>query len=287
MRTLQRPLPTLVGLLAALVVAVAGCAGDDSAGGTSGARALLTGAPAKTIDAGSARIAVDASIEGQRRGTFAGQGEFDFETERGRLELDLGPLGLAGASKTEVLLDADLVYLKLGAALPGLGQKPWVRIDLGALKAGQGDGIEALRQLRANDPRAVINELRGATGDATKIGTEAVRGTDTTHYKTTVDLDRAAAASPSSVRDDLAEVARQLGTSKLAVEAWLDADGRIRRLQYTIDLADLDEDAPAKRTGEGMVVARLELYEFGVEVAVAPPSADQTTDLAELLGTGR
>jgi len=286
MRIFRRPVPTLIGLLASFAVTLAGCSDGTGSGGGSAIQDLLAAAPAKTIGAGSARIAVDASIQGQRRGTFAGQGEFNFESERGRLELDLGPLGLAGASKTEVLLDADLVYLKLGAALPGLGQRPWVRIDLGALKAGQGDGIEALRQLRANDPRAVINELRGATGDAAKVGTEAVRGAETTHYKTTVDLDKAAAASPASVSDDLAEVARQLGTSKLAMEAWLDAEGRIRRLQYTIDLADLDEDAPAKRTGTGMVVARLELYEFGVDVAVEPPPADQTTDLAELLGSG-
>ena len=58
-------------------------------------------------------------------------------------------------------------------------------IDLGALKPGQGDGIEALRQLRANDPRAVINELRGATGDAAVVGTEAVRGAETTETGTT------------------------------------------------------------------------------------------------------
>jgi hypothetical protein len=285
MRTIRRPAPALVALLASLCLAVAGCSGDGS-DEPSGVEALLAAAPTKTIEAGSARIAVDASIQGQRRGTFAGEGAFAFETERGRLQLDLGPLGLAGASDTEVLLDADVVYLKLGGALPGLGQRPWVRIDLGALKPGQGDGIEALRQLRANDPRAVINELRGASGDAAEVGKEAVRGTDTTHYRTTVDLDDAASASPPSVRDDLAEVARQLGTSKLAMEAWLDAEGRIRRLQYTIDLADLDDDAPAKRTGTGMVVARLELYEFGVEVAVEPPPEDQTTDLAELLGTG-
>lgn len=284
MRTFRRPVPTLVGLLAVLVAASAGCGGGS--GGPSEAEALLVAAPGTTIDAGSARIAVNASIDGQRRGTFAGEGEFAFKTERGRLELDLGPLGLAGASNTDVLLDGDLVYLKLGAALPGLKQRPWVRIDLGTLKAGQGDGIEALRQLRANDPRAVINELRGATGDAAKVGTETVRGTATTHYRTTVDLDKAAAASPAAVRDDLAEVARQLGTSKLAMEAWLDVEGRIRRLQYTIDLADLDEDAPAKRTGTGKVVATLELYEFGVEVAAEPPPADQTTDLAELLGSG-
>lgn len=285
MPNLRRPLLTLVAVVAAFTVALAGCGGGGS-DGKSDVQALLAAAPATTIDAGSARIAVDAAIEGQRRGTFAGTGELAFGAERGRLVVDLGPLGLAGAEETEVLLDGDSVFLKVGAALPGLAQRPWLAIDLGALKPGQGDGIEALRQLRANDPRAVINELRGATADAAVVGTEAIRGTDTTHYRTTVDLDKAAAASPESVRDDLTEVARQLGTSKLAMEAWLDAEGRIRRLKYSIDLADLADDAPAKRTGSGTVVATLDLYEFGVEVSVEPPPADQTTPLADLLGSG-
>ena len=271
-----------------LVMTVAVSSGACAKGGTvdpSSPQATLAAAPGRTIAAGSARIAVDAAVQGQTKGTFAGDGAFAFKTEQGQLELDLGPLGLAGAGRTEVLLDGDVVFLKLGGALPGLGQRPWVRIDLSKLKKGQGDGIEALRQLRANDPRAVLNELRGATGDADKVGAESVRGEATTHYRTTVDLDKAAAASPDAVRDDLTEVARQLGTSKLAMEAWLDADGRVRRLRYTIDLADLDEEAPAKGAGTGTVVATLELFDFGAEVTVAPPPADQTTDLAELLGS--
>lgn len=272
-------------LLLASVAAWSGaCAKGGGAVDPSSAQGILAAAPGKTINAGSARIAVDAAVQGQTKGTFAGEGVFAFKTEQGRLELDLGPLGLAGAERTEVLLDGKVVFLKLGGALPGLGKRPWVRIDLGTLKVGQGDGIEALRQLRANDPRAVINELRGVTGDAKKVGTETVRGVETTHYRATVDLDKAAAASPVSVRDDLTEVARQLGTPKLAVEAWLDADGRLRRLRYTIDLADLDDGAPAKGAGTGMVVATLELFDFGTEVAVSPPPAAETTDLADLLG---
>lgn len=286
MRSRWRP------VLLFLAIVGGACSGSSSGGGPgtadpSSAQGILAAAPAKTIAAGSARISVKAAVEGRTRGTFAGEGAFAFRSGEGRLELDLVPLGLAGAGRTEVLLAGDVVYLKLGGSLPGLGQRPWVRIDLGTLKKGQGDGIEALRQLRANDPRAVINELRGTTPDAERLGTEAVRGTDTTHYRATLDLDQAAAASPEAVRDDVAEVARQLGTEKLAVEAWIDAEGRLRRLRYTIDLADLDEQAPAKGTGAGTVVATLELFDFGTEVTVSPPASDQITDLAELLGGAR
>lgn len=285
MRSRWRPLVLLVA------TAVGACSSGGGDGGSavdpSSPQGILAAAPAATIAAGSSRISVEAAVRGQRKGTFAGEGAFSFASGKGRLALDLQPLGLAGSGSTEVLLDGDVVYLELGGALPGLGKRPWVRIDLGKLKKGQGDGIEALRQLRANDPRAVINELRGARGDAEKLGTEAVRGTDTTHYRTTVDLDKAADASPAGIRDDLAEVERQLGTRQLKVEAWLDADGRLRRLRYTINLADLDEAAPAKGSGTGTVVATLELFDFGADVAVSAPPADQTTDMAELLGGAR
>lgn len=283
MRLRHRPgLPLLV----VLATTCGACAGSGAVDPSS-PRAILAGAPAKTIAAGSAHITVKAAVQGQTKGTFAGDGAFAFATEQGRLDLDLGPLGLAGSANTEVLLDHDVVYLKLGGPLPGLGTKPWVRIDLASLKKGEGDGIEALRQLRANDPRAVINELRGVTGDARGLGAETVAGTATTHYRATVNLAKAAAASPARVRVDLLEVARQMGTSKLAVEAWIDAQGLIRRLRYTINLADLADAAPAKGTGVGTIIATLDLTDFGSAVSVAPPPADQVTDFADLLGSAR
>ena len=281
-----RPRWIQVAALAAVgALAVAACSDDGPVEATS-AQDVLVAAPGRTIDAGSSRIAVLAELEGQARGTFDGQGEFEFGPERGRLEVDLGPLGLAGAGRTEVLLDGDVVYIELGQRLPGLGGRPWVRIDLDDLAGGEGDNIEALRQLKVNDPGAVMNYLRGADGDAVELGGEEVRGTATTHYRATVDLDRARESSPEAVRDDLAEVIRQLGTDRLPVEAWVDADGRLRRLRYTVDLAALSDDAPAKGAGRGRATASLELYEFGVDVTVTPPPEAEVTDIGALLGTG-
>jgi hypothetical protein len=271
----------------AVALSVGACSGGgDEAADPGSPRGVLAAAPARTIEAGSSKVALVASLEGQTRGTFDGQGELEFGAERGRLEVDLAPLGLAGEGRTMVLLDGDVVYIELGRRLPGLSDRPWVRIDLDGLKDGQGDNIEALRQLKANDPSAVLNALRGVTGQVTEVGAEDVRGTPTTHYRATVDLNAAKEASPESARDDLDEVVRQLGTERLPVEAWVDAEGRLRRLRYTVDLADLADDAPAKGVGEGRSTATLELYEFGAPVTFQAPGPSEVTDLAELLGTG-
>ena len=271
----------------AVALSVAACSGGgDEEADPESPQGILAAAPGRTIEAGSSKVAVMASLEGQTRGTFDGQGELEFGPERGRLEVDLAPLGLAGEGRTVVLLDGDVIYIELGRRLPGLSDRPWVRVDLDALKDGQGDNIEALRQLKANDPSAVLNALRGVTGDVTEVGAEDVRGTPTTHYRATVDLKEAREASPESAHDDLDEVARQLGTERLPVEAWVDAEGRLRRLRYTVDLADLADDAPAKGVGEGRSTATFELYEFGAPVAFRAPAPSEVTDLAELLGTG-
>jgi hypothetical protein len=279
MKARRRHLVALVAFLGLL-----GCSDDDGGDDTSAAARILAAAPGKTTEEGSSRITLNAAVQGQTRGTFDGAGEFEFETEQGRLEVDLAPLGLVGEGRTAVLFDRDVVYLNLGGQLPGLGDRPWVKIDLDAVAGGRGDSIEALRQLQANDPTAVLNYLRGVTGKVTEVGPAEVRGTKTMHYKASVDLDKASKASPSEVRDDLAEVIRQLGGTRLPVEAWIDADGRLRRLRYTIDLAELSDDAPAKGSGTGKVTASLELFDFGVEVAVVTPPPAETTDVAKLLG---
>ena len=263
----------------------AACSGGGDGGvDPSSPQGMVAAAPGRTIDAGSSRVAVLATLEGQARGTFDGPGELEFGPERGRLEVDLAPLGLAGEGRTQVLLDGDVVYIDLGRRLPGLADRPWLRIDMDALEEGEGDSIEALRQLKANDPSGVLNALRGVTGDVAEVGEEDVRGTPTTRYRATVDLADAKASSPEPARDDLDEMVRQLGTSRLAVEAWLDAEGRLRRLRYTVDLAELADDAPAKGTGTGRSTTTLELYEFGVAVPFQEPAASQVTELGELLG---
>lgn len=272
-------------LAGALCLLAGACSGGDGEADPASARGILAAAPGRTIEAGSSRIAVVAQLEGQTRGTFDGQGVLEFGPGRGVLDVDLAPLGLAGEGRTQVLLDGDVIYIDLGRRLPGLGDRPWVRIDLDALKDGQGDSIEALRQLKANDPSAVLNALRGVTGDAAEVGTEDLRGTPTTRYRATVDLRAAKESSPDDTHDDLDEVTRQLGTTRLPVEAWVDAEGRLRQLRYTVDLADLADDAPAKGTGTGRATASLELYEFGAAVPFQEPAASQVTDLADLLGT--
>ncbi|MGH9154343.1 MAG: hypothetical protein ACRD1K_00460 [Acidimicrobiales bacterium] len=255
--------------VAALGVAVtlAACGG----GSGRSAQDILSDAPARTLAEGTVRVAISASLAGGGAGpSFEGEGEFDFDGHRGRLVL-------TGGGASEIRFLGSVVFVKLAQ----LSARPWLRLDVEELSARPGVDLESLRQLQRNDPTAVLNYLRGATDDVEEVGTETVRGDTTTRYSATLDLDKAAAKAEPEVREDIRRIVRELGTSRLPTEAWIDEEGRLRRLRYTLDLADL-ADAGSRPIG-GKFTASFELFQFGRPVEVADPPADEVTDLSDLI----
>jgi len=253
--------------VAALAAVTAACGGG---GGDSPAE-VLSAAPAKTLAEGTVRVSITAQLAGA--GTaLDGEGEFDLKARRGRLALKRG-----GASEIRFL--GDLIFVKL-AQLQG---KPWVRLDVQALSARPGVDLDSLRQLQRNDPTAVLSYLGGVTGAVEDLGEETVRGDTTTHYRATLDLDRAGAKAGAEQREDIRRIVRELGTSRLPTEAWIDEEGRLRRLRYTLDLSQLDTGG--EEPAQGTVTASFELYQFGRPVEVTEPPAGEVTDIEELLRT--
>ena len=55
----------------------------------------------------------------------------------------------------------------------------------------------------------------------------------------------------------------------MPMDFWIDAQGRLRAEQYSIDSAAYS----------GVLSTRIELYDFGVAVHVTPPPASQTSEL--------
>jgi hypothetical protein len=115
-----------------------------------------------------------------------------------------------------------------------------------------------------------------STGVA-KIGSETIRGVETTHYKATLDLAKAVdrANVPASLRDDLGKIVRRNGASlTIPADVWVDNDGLARRIQLKLDLAKLagpdgGMDVPA-------LTMSMDLYDFGVPVHVEAPPPGET-----------
>ena len=277
---MRRPLSAVL-LLVALLGAV-GCGGDKE----QTPRQVLAAAPGETIASRTSKVALNVSVDGgAEKVDFKGDGVFDFKSQRGRLVLDLSSLGLPGATgTTEIVFNADLVFMKLPFDLPQLKSRPWVKIDLTKLDEVTGIDVSQLRQIQSNDPTAALNYLRGATDNVQVVGQEDVRGERTTHYKALIDLEKAAREVPPKLQDDIAQIIKQLGSSTIDSDVWIDGGGRLRKLQYRVDLSKVD--LPAQK-GEaaptGVLTATFELFDFGTDAGVADPPPDQVTDLEDLV----
>jgi hypothetical protein len=256
-------LRSLLGVVA-LLLALVGCGGEDPA-------ARIQAAQQATLDAGSARFAINQDISGGAAGdqNVTSEGALDFEGRRGRILTEVPDTGL-GAGEVETVFDAETVFLRLPE---GSAPTPWVRIDL-----DDAEGIPALEQLQqfSSDPSQQLSLLSGVDGDVERVSEEQVRGAQATHYRFTIDLERAAEAASEDSRAMISEQIDALGVTELPTDLWLDGEGRIVRQAYVLDLAG---DA-------GEASTAIEFFDFGVAVDVQPPPDAEVTDFQDLLESG-
>jgi hypothetical protein len=272
----------IVLLLAALLVLPA-CGGDSVAADP------VAEAATKTTEAGSSRIEFTMAMEAEGRSlTMRGEGVFDYSPPIGRMTLDLGNLaelagGELGNGRVEFVLDGAAYYMKFPQVTERFFGKQWLKIDLEEVGELTGADLGALQQANQN-PAQLMQFLRGASDDIEELGKEEVRGVETTHYRARVDLDEAAerGAETGELSDEMreqlqAEIERmkaQTGLETLPVDVWLDEDNLLRRMQMDLSFA-------VKRGQVGLDMT-MDFFDFGVDVRVAPPPADETVDITEL-----
>jgi hypothetical protein len=100
-----------------------------------------------------------------------------------------------------------------------------------------------------------------------------VKGVETTHYRTTIDLEQAAKRAKGATRQSLRRVIDVAGVKKLPVDAWVGEDGYVRKVVYR---QYSGKNQSAKIT--------MELYEFGSPVTITPPPAATVIDFQKILG---
>lgn len=248
-------------------------------------QAAVAQAATKYEEAGSSRVSMSATITGVPGGplTFTGEGEFD--QERGRITMDMSSLGEATAGaltgEMELIIERFVIYMKFPPAISEQlpGGNSWMRIDL--REAGQELGIdlEELMQVQQSDPTQALQYLRGASDDFEEVGQEEVRGVETTHYRGTIDLRKAAEQLPEDARESFERATELIGTNKLPFDVWIDGDGMARRMKY-------EQPLPSGGGETGTMALTMELFDFGVEVDVEPPPDDEVIDIQELIGAG-
>jgi hypothetical protein len=125
----------------------------------------------------------------------------------------------------------------------------------------------------------VLEGLRGISNDIDELGTQTVRGVETTEYRVVVDWDKALAEVPEEMRDQVSSAFEMFTGDTMPMHVWVDDEGRLRRMSLSMSAGDLVPGA-----GELGVQLTMELYDFGADVSVEAPPAGETMDFVELFG---
>jgi hypothetical protein len=270
----MRALLVLASLL--LVLGASACGSKKSAETTASPDAVQLAA-SKTTDSGTYKADTTASMEVAGQSVeMSGTGEFDAANQRGHMSFTTS---VAGQNlEMEMVYALPVVYMRYPAGfLPALREgKPWVKLDLE--KLGQEAGLDLSQFMQAGqaDPTQGLQYLKGAE-DIRALGDEEVRGVQTTHYTGVVDL-RALAEEDPTLEESVDQLIAQTGVTRIPVEVWIDEDGLVRRLKQTMQ---------GTASGQGIpmdLMTTTELYDFGADVNVEEPPANQIVDFQDVLG---
>ncbi|MEU7228536.1 hypothetical protein [Streptomyces chrestomyceticus] len=146
--------------------------------------------------------------------------------------------------------------------------KSWLKVDLKKLTQQSGGSSQYA------DPTSSFNYTKGISDkDVTKVGTETVDGTATTHYKVSVDV--------AELAKDNAQQAKQLRAQlgdRLPLDIWLDAQGRVRQEKIEVKPQGGKQGSSGARTS---VSTTLKFSDFGTDVNVTAPPAKDTVDITD------
>ena len=110
--------------------------------------------------------------------------------------------------------------------------KTWIRGDAKELSSGDGQ-LGQFGSFAGTDPKDVLGLLRAISGTIEAVGTDTVRGVETSHYRATIDVKKLVTLVPAAQRQSLAGFDGLIGKSGLAnipVDVWIDSEQRVRKL---------------------------------------------------------
>lgn len=210
----------MVSVALAAVVAVGACSsgGDDDS--TSKDRRPPAVNVAKTMGTGSARVETVTAItfaDQPKPREITGQGLYDFVARRGMAIQRVEP------TPVDVVFDNDRVFTRQPITING--RRPWLPLSRSTLEPPTGGSVGAA------DPDRPLSFLAQGEQHLKIVGREAANGAAATHWAGTVTLRRSGATESAAV------VAARRGFVSVPFQVWVDAQGRIVRLEYTLDFA--------------------------------------------------
>jgi hypothetical protein len=171
-----------------------------------------------------------------------------FRTLIGRSVMTVPPHKGGDPMKMETVYDGTVMYMRSSqfGALPGGSE--WMALDLSF-------GGEPDTPLSAGgDAKGELALLEAVTGKVQKLGKEDVRGVPTTRYRGAVEEEG----------------------SPFRVEAWIDADGLVRRMRL------VHSQPPENGQGPTSIDMRIDFFDFGIDPEIDVPELSEVFDATAL-----
>jgi hypothetical protein len=175
-----------------------------------------------------------------------------------------------GPMKLDVIADGTVMYMRSNkfGSLPDGAE--WMSLDLSL-----GDELDPTT-LPEVDAKGELALLEGVD-DVQRIGKEDVRGVSTTHYRGALSVADQVERIRGEGADNIASVTEKHG-GPMRVEAWIDADGLVRRMRLV--------NSPPAEQGKGPMTMdmTMDFFDFGFEAEIEVPDSSEVfdaTDLAE------
>ena len=262
-----------IALVCLLALGAVGCdsGGDPSTpagGGTLEPAAILRQA---SEDLTQQTVEATFSMTGEGGGErFEVTGDMLIDPEREQAQASIEYAGIPGMdsdTSMDLVIDGTTMYMR-GGMFPDAG---WIKVD--AEHAGTEGSFGGSTQM---DPTAFLEFLRGADG-VEVVGTEDVRGNETTHFSGTIDPRQLLEAAPSGEEHDAAVEAiegleAQLGDVEITFDAWIDGAG----VPWRFSIAFTPDG------GDGGMEMTFDIIELGGDVRIEVPSGKDVTDLGSL-----
>ncbi|MEW1774577.1 hypothetical protein [Streptomyces sp. NPDC086777] len=264
----------------AAFVALLLAGGSVACGGGAKSDSAVAGQPRVTPAAAVARAGEDAkditSLRYRISGTVPGKGRLEAEasmnTQPPAMSMKMtAAAAQGGRGQLEIRFVGKVMYVGGSAVRPEkLNGKRWLSAAPAVWGRSGGDNQSygvLPGQLQAS-PTEQSTLLTGSK-DLRLIGTEAVDGAKTTHYRGTVN-------SKGLVGGRLDQFMQLEVSDPLTMDLWTDGDGRTRQFRLRADHNDM-----AAGTGDGPLDLTVTFLDINRPVAIKAPPAKDTTPIAD------
>lgn len=222
------------------------------------------------------RMAITYKVEGSST-TLRGTGTGSLNTSSGRSRMDFTmPIPGQPTLTMEAVGDSRHVYLHSSVLSPELpAGKEWLGMEplLGH------DPEQALGN--GGNAKGTLEMLKAVGGNVDELDHQIVGGHQTTRYKATIDLSRAAKIFSEHGETDLAseyeQIVEKLPDPSIPVEVWIDEHGLARLIRMVQKL-------PTVSGGPTVTMdMRMEFFDFGAHPKVKLPPSSKVFDFTPVL----